>query len=76
MVLLPWAQQLLHWKTTSVKSSQALYAPPALPSRYNMPWQFDARMKALMGDMQMIIGSATDNQNSHGGGLSSSARHF
>jgi len=64
LVLLPGAQYALHKSTTSVRSTQLLYEPPAAGTRYCLPWQFDARMKALMGDAQLNYWLRTDNQNS------------
>lgn len=64
MILLPGAQQGFHWATTSVDASKSLYRPPSAKSRYRMPWLFDARMKSLMGDMQLNYWLRIDNQNS------------
>jgi asparagine synthase (glutamine-hydrolysing) len=64
MIVLPGAQRAFHWTTTSVSSQESLYQSTPGRSRYRMPWGFDDRMKALMGDMQLNYWLRIDNQNS------------
>lgn len=64
LIVLPGAQRAFHWATTSVGPDESLYDSPPTESRYCMPWRFDDRMKALMGDMQLNYWLRIDNQNS------------
>ncbi len=64
MIVLPGAKRAFDWTTKSVASDDALYLPPPTQSRYQLPWQFNDRMKALMSDMQMNYWLRIDNQNS------------